>query len=72
MAEHWYWNGEDLEGKPIRARAMVREQAAAIARGEPMVTVTLVGGKVVTVEAPKGTKVLVVEWGEEEAADEWV
>ncbi len=70
MGEHWYWNGEEMQGKPIRARQMVREQAKAMARGEPMVTVTLVGGRVVMVEAPKGTKVLVVEWSEEEAKGE--
>ncbi len=70
MSDHWYWDGEEMQGKPIKARRMVREQAKAIARGEPMVTVTLVGGKVVMVEAPKGTKVLLVEWDEEEQAGE--
>ncbi len=70
MSDDWYWDGEDMQGKPIRVRQMVREQAKAIARGEPMVTVTLVGGKVVMVEAPKGTKVLVVEWDEGEETGE--
>ncbi len=72
MSKHWTWIGEGTAVLPVTARRMIQDQAVALSRGKTLVTVTLCHGRVVGIDAPRGTAVVVVDWEgeyEEEAGE---